>query len=100
MSEIPWYLGQYDRRNYQSYLKAVAQETPNGWRTIDSKKLFPRTGEVEFNDADELRLRKGEWAAFQVGPGPAERCRRNAPVVFIPITIYLSGSLYWKHVAY
>lgn len=84
MSEIPWYLGQYDRRNYQSYLKAVAQETPNGWRTIDSKKLFPRTGEVEFNDADELRLRKGEWAAFQVGPGPrrkvqAKRSRRIYP---------------------
>ncbi|WP_119312429.1 hypothetical protein [Morganella morganii] len=84
MSEIPWYLGQYDRRNYQSYLKAVAQETPNGWRTIDSKKLFPRTGEVEFNDADELRLRKGEWAAFQVGPGTrskalAKRSRRIYP---------------------
>lgn len=84
MSEIPWYLGQYDRRNYQSYLNAVAQETPNGWRTIDSKKLFPRTGEVEFNDADELRLRKGEWAAFQVGPGTrskaqAKRSRRIYP---------------------
>lgn len=84
MREIPWYLGQYDRRNYQSYLNAVAQETPNGWRTIDSKKLFPRTGEVEFNDADELRLRKGEWAAFQVGPGPrskaqAKRSRRIYP---------------------
>lgn len=84
MSEIPWYLGQYDRRNYQSYLKAVAQETPNGWRTIDSKKLFPRTGEVEFNDADTLPLRKGEWAAFQVGPGTrskaqAKRSRRIYP---------------------
>ncbi|MBJ8896374.1 hypothetical protein I5418_04560 [Citrobacter braakii] len=85
MSGIPWYLGQYDRRNYQSYLKAVAQETPNGWRTIDNpKKLFPRTGEVEFNEADVLQLRKGEWAAFHVGPGirnraQAKRSRRIYP---------------------
>ncbi|ELD3828509.1 hypothetical protein QJE79_003789 [Salmonella enterica] len=85
MSEIPWYLGQYDRRNYQSYLKAVAQDTPHGWRTIDNpKKLFPRTGEVEFNEADALPLRKGEWAAFQVGPGgrnraQAKRSRRIYP---------------------
>lgn len=85
MSEIPWFLGQYDRRNYQSYLKAVVQETPNGWRTIENpKKLFPRTGEVEFNEADVLPLRKGEWAAFQVGPGirnktQAKRSRRIYP---------------------
>lgn len=70
MSKIPWYLGQFDRRNYQSYLKAIAQETPGAWRTIENpKKLFPRTGEVEFNEADALPLRKGEWAAFHVGPG-------------------------------
>lgn len=85
MSEIPWFLGQYDRRNYQSYLKAVAQETPNGWRTIDNpKRLFPRTGEVEFNETEALPLRKGEWAAFQVGPGirnktQAKRSRRIYP---------------------
>ncbi|MGY5956489.1 Chromosome partition protein Smc [Kosakonia sp. BK9b] len=85
MSEIPWFLGQYDRRNYQSYFKAVAQETPNGWRTIDNpKRLFPRTGEVEFNETDALPLRKGEWAAFQVGPGirnktQAKRSRRIYP---------------------
>ncbi|MGG9109298.1 hypothetical protein [Raoultella ornithinolytica] len=85
MSEIPWFLGQYDRRNYQSYLKAVAQETPNGWRTIDNpKRLFPRTGEVEFNETEALPLRKGEWAAFQVGPGirnktQTKRSRRIYP---------------------
>ncbi|MFP1798967.1 hypothetical protein [Lonsdalea quercina] len=76
MGEIPWYLGQYDRRNYQSYLKAVAQETPNGWRTIDNpKKLFPRTGEVEFNASDALPMRKGEWVAFHVGPGIRSRAQ-------------------------
>ncbi|ECC1508345.1 hypothetical protein IHC78_003821 [Salmonella enterica subsp. houtenae] len=74
MSKIPWYLGQFDRRNYQSYLKAIAQETPDGWRTIENpKKLFPRTGEVEFNEADALQLRKGEWAAFHVGLGTRNR---------------------------
>lgn len=76
MSKIPWYLGQFDRRNYQSYLKAVAQETPDGWRTIENpKKLFPRTGEVEFNETDALPLRKGEWAAFHVGPGIRNRAQ-------------------------
>lgn len=76
MSNIPWYLGQYDRRNYQSYLTAIAQETPDGWRTIENpKKLFPRTGEVEFNDADALTLRKGEWAAFHVGPSTRNRAQ-------------------------
>ncbi|UUX52790.1 ELKS/Rab6-interacting/CAST family protein [Citrobacter youngae] len=76
MSKIPWYLGQFDRRNYQSYLKAIAQETPDGWRTIENpKKLFPRTGEVEFNEADALPLRKGEWAAFHVGPGIRNRAQ-------------------------
>jgi len=76
MSNIPWYLGQYDRRNYQSYLTAIAQETPDGWRTIENpKKLFPRTGEVEFNDVDALPLRKGEWAAFHVGPGTRNRAQ-------------------------
>lgn len=76
MSKIPWYLGQFDRRNYQSYLKAIAQETPVGWRTIENpKKLFPRTGEIEFNEADTLSLRKGEWAAFHVGPGIRNRAQ-------------------------
>lgn len=76
MSKIPWYLGQFDRRNYQSYLKAIAQEMPDGWRTIENpKKLFPRTGEVEFNEADALPLRKGEWAAFHVGPGIRNRAQ-------------------------
>ncbi|WP_292969985.1 hypothetical protein [Pantoea sp. UBA4549] len=85
MSNIPWYLGQYDRRNYQSYLTAIAQETPDGWRTIENpKKLFPRTGEVEFNDSDALSLRKGEWAAFHVGlstrnRAQAKRARRIYP---------------------
>lgn len=70
MSEIPWYLGQYDRRNYQSYLKVFAQKTQNRWRLIDNpKKMFPRTGEVELNGTDTLQLRQNEWAAFQVGPG-------------------------------
>ncbi|MBP2837276.1 hypothetical protein [Dickeya parazeae] len=76
MSKIPWYLGQFDRRNYQSFLKAIAQETPDGWRTIENpKKLFPRTGEVEFNETDALPLRKGEWAAFHVGPGIRNRAQ-------------------------
>lgn len=76
MSKIPWYLGKFDRRNYQSYLKAIAQETPDGWRTLENpKKLFPPTGEVEFNDADALPLRKGEWAAFHVGPGIRNRAQ-------------------------
>lgn len=76
MSKLPWYLGQFDRRNYQSYLKAIAQETPDGWRMIENpKKLFPRTGEVEFNEADALPLRKGEWAAFHVGPGIRNRAQ-------------------------
>jgi len=85
MGRIPWYLGQFDRRNYQSYLKAIAQETPVGWRTIENpKKLFPRTGEVEFNEADSLPLRKGEWAAFHVGLGirnkaQAKQARRIYP---------------------
>lgn len=76
MGKIPWYLGQFDRRNYQSYLKAIAQETPVGWRSIDNpKKLFPRTGEVEFNEAEALSLRKGDWAAFHVGPGTRNRAQ-------------------------
>lgn len=76
MSKIPWYLGQFDRRNYQSYLKAIAQEMSDGWRTIENpKKLFPRTGEVEFNETDALPLRKGEWAAFHVGPGIRNRAQ-------------------------
>ncbi|ACT06327.1 conserved hypothetical protein [Dickeya chrysanthemi Ech1591] len=76
MSKIPWYLGQFDRRNYQSFLKAIAQETPDGWRTIENpKKLFPHTGEVEFNETDALPLRKGEWAAFHVGPGIRNRAQ-------------------------
>lgn len=85
MSKIPWYLGQFDRRNYQSYLKVIAQEMPDGWRmTENPKKLFPRTGEVEFNEADALPLRKGEWAAFHVGPGirnkaQAKHARRIYP---------------------
>lgn len=74
MSEIPWYLGQYDRRNYQSYFKVVAQETQDGWSVIDNpKKKFPRTGEVEFNGTDLLQFRPQEWAAFQVGPGPRNK---------------------------
>jgi len=76
MSKIPWYLGQFDRRNYQSYLKAIAQETPDGWRMLENpKKRFPPTGEVEFNDTDALPLRKGEWAAFLVGPGIRNRAQ-------------------------
>ncbi|EPJ9040043.1 hypothetical protein QP585_09680 [Serratia ureilytica] len=76
MSKIPLYLGQFDRRNYQSYLKVIVQETPVGWRTIENpKKLFPRTGEVEFNETDALQLRKDEWAAFHVGPGIRNRAQ-------------------------
>lgn len=76
MSKIPRYLGQFDRKNYQSYLTAIAQEMPDGWRSIDNpKKLFPRTGEVEFNESGALPLRKGEWAAFHVGPGIRNRAQ-------------------------
>lgn len=74
MKDIPWYIGQYDRRNYQSYFKVVAQETLDGWRVIDNpRKKFPRTGEVEFNGTDILQFRPQEWAAFQVGPGPRNK---------------------------
>lgn len=74
MKDIPWYIGQYDRRNYQSYIKVVAQETQDGWSVIDNpKKKFPRTGEVEFNGTDILQFRPQEWAAFQVGPGPRNK---------------------------
>ncbi|RWR02539.1 hypothetical protein ED28_07605 [[Pantoea] beijingensis] len=74
MKDIPWYIGQYDRRNYQSYFKVVAQETLDGWSVIDNpRKKFPRTGEVEFNGTDILQFRPQEWAAFQVGPGPRNK---------------------------
>lgn len=70
MSETLWFLGQYDRKNYQSYLNAVAQKTPNGWHTIDNpKKLFPPMGKVKLNGTTQLSLQKGEWVTFQVRPG-------------------------------
>ncbi len=70
MSEIPWYIGRYDRRNYRSYLKVVARGTKNDWYALDNpKKMFPRTGEVELIGSDSLQLRQGDWIVFQVGVG-------------------------------
>ncbi|HFI1561990.1 TPA: hypothetical protein ACGPLG_000372 [Yersinia enterocolitica] len=68
MNDIPWYIGQYDRRNDRFfYFKVVAQETENGWRELDNpKKMFPRSGEVELIGFDTLQLRPNDWIVFQV----------------------------------
>lgn len=99
MKDIPWYIGQYDRRNYQSYFKVVAQETLDGWSVIDNpKKKFPRTGKSSSTELTFYNFARKNGLLFRWVQAFETRLRRNTSVVFILIMIYLPGSRCWRRV--